>query len=258
MAHIIASVQTALVLLLGVLALALFAGTLIAASVAGAALRRGIRYALIARHPNKPIAELGSGPGRAHGYLSLPGAAPGRPLLTSPISGRACVYFELSGTYMGRPCFLQREGIECALTDGTSELPIDPLATELVLTNEAAWKQFSVERAPAGMEEGLKARLLSTLADIASREKRELPPALDLTERALYLGEPLHVSGTLLRVGPSISLVGGRPVIASDRPFRELALREGLLGAIGLSVALLVVGVLVNVGAAIIERSVGR
>jgi hypothetical protein len=247
-------VQTALSLLLGVIALALFAGILVVASVAGAALRRAIRFAGFAQRRRSSIAELGSGPGVAHGFVALPAEAADRALFTSPISGRPCVFFELSGTYMGRPCFSHRQAVPCNLSDGTAEIPLDPTHAEWVLEREAKWRAFAPDRVPPEMDEVMKSRLLKVLADLRAAERREPPPTLDLTERALHVGEGLYVSGTFLRVGPSVSLVGGRPTVASDRPFSELARREALLGIGGLALALFIVSLVVSIASMIIAR----
>jgi hypothetical protein len=250
-------VQSALSLLLGVIALALFAGIVVVASIAGAALRRAVRYAAVAGRPKGSLAELASGPGVAHGFVALPGDAGERELLKSPISGRPCVYYELNGTYMGRPCFSHREALPCVLNDGTAELPLDPAHSDLVLERATTWRAFAPDRIPPEMNDVMKARLLKVLADLRAAERREPPPTLDLTERALHVGEGLYVSGTLMRVGASVSLVGGHPTVAADRPFPELARREALIALGGIALALFVISVLVSIGSAILARMNG-
>lgn len=250
--------QTVLLLLLGVIALALFSGILFVASVAGAALRRAIRFSAVARREAATIAELQSGERRVRGFVAVPGDGPEARTLTSPLSGRPCVYYELSGTYMGRPCFSHRESLPCALNDGSGELALDALSLELLLREGKAWRGVSPERIPPGIGESLQSRLIKAHADLAVRDAgRGLPVAFDLLERALHVGEPLYVSGTIIRVGPSVSFVGGRDIVASDRPFSEIARREAMIAFAGLGLALLVVSVLVSIARVILVRTAG-
>lgn len=243
--------QLALVVLLGLVALALFVGILFLASFAGASLRRALGFASVASRRSGPIGELASGDCTAHGFVKPPGEQPGPALLSSPITGRDCVFFELTATYMGRPCFSHREAVPCAISDGTGELSFEPTQAELVLENEATWRGFSAERVPPKMNESLGLRLAKKLSEVGATEGAPASATLELTERALHSGEPLYVSGTMMRVGPTLSLVAGRPVIASDRAFSELARRNALVALFGLVLALVMVSVVVSVGSRI-------
>jgi hypothetical protein len=75
--------------------------------------------------------------------------------------------------------------------------------------------------------------------------------------RSIGTGDVLHVSGEVIQGGNSVSLMEGRPVCVSDRPFSEVAKREGLVALGGTVLALFIVSVVVAVATAILGRAGG-
>src|SRR5262245_58149936 len=104
--------------LLGVLALALLIGALLSAGVAGAALRRALRFAGLASRPLRSLADLGEGPCKIRGFVNVAGEHRLRPALDGPLSHRACVFYELSLRYEGNTHFSEKKSLPCVVSDG--------------------------------------------------------------------------------------------------------------------------------------------
>ena len=126
--------QLSLVVLLAIVALALFAGVLVVSQVAGTALRRALAMTRWTLRSARPIGELTSGPRRVQGFVGLAAEQGERAaLLTSPVSGRPCLAYELELSADGRRCYTERQTLPCVLRDGSGELELPMSAAELVI-----------------------------------------------------------------------------------------------------------------------------
>lgn len=248
--------QLSLVVLLAVLALGLFAGVLLVSQVAGTALRRALSMARLAARPGRPIGELTSGPRRVQGFAGLAASQSERGLLlTSPVSGRPCLAYELELGVGGRRCYTERQALPCVLRDGSGELELPLPSAELVLERSETWRGALEAAPPPGLSDALRQKLLSAKNAFLERERLAPSTLADLTVRSIGSGDVLHVTGEVIQGGQSVSLMEGRQVCVSDRPFAEVAKREGLFAIGGVALALFVVSVVVAVATAIVGRS---
>ncbi|MBK9001715.1 MAG: hypothetical protein IPM35_38830 [Myxococcales bacterium] len=248
--------QLSLVVLLAVLALGLFAGVLLVSQVAGSALRRALSMARLAARPGRPIGELTSGPRRVQGFAGLATSQSDRELLlTSPINGRPCLAYELELSVDGKRCYSERQALPCVLRDGSGELELPLPSAELVLERGETWRGVLESAPPPGLSSALLQKLISAKNAFVQRERLAPDAAADLSVRSIGSGDVLHVTGEVIQGGQSVSLMAGRQVCVSDRPFAEVAKREGLFAVGGVALALFVVSVVVAVATAILARS---
>ena len=224
-------------ILLGAIALALLIGTLLSAGVAGAALRRAIRFAMLASRPQRSIADLGDGPCRIRGFINVAREHRSRPPLDSPISHRPCVFYELSLKHEGSEYFSEKQSIPSALSDGTSEADIDVASSELQIRSDRAWSGGVGREIPPGLDERTFQRISKAVADIRQRKNLgEAPLFVRLEERAIFVGQTLFVTGIAANAGGFMS---GKPIIASDREFGEIAKTDGFVAVMCVGLALL-------------------
>ncbi|MBK7584370.1 MAG: hypothetical protein IPI67_29715 [Myxococcales bacterium] len=248
--------QSPLVVVLVLCALGLFAGVLVVSQVAGGALRRALTFSRLAARATKPIGELTSGPRRVQGFVGLAASQSERELLlTSPISGRPCLAYSLRLFASGRPCYSERQSLPCVLRDGSGELEL-PLGTaELELERGETWKGSLEHNAPPGVSEALKHKLVAAKNAFQARERLDVGVPVELSVDTIGSGDVLHVSGEVIQGGQSVSLMEGRPVMVSNRPFPEIAKREGLFALGGVTLALFIVSIVVAVATQIIGRT---
>jgi hypothetical protein len=234
--------------LLGVFALALLIGTLLSAGVAGAALRRAIRFALLASRPQKSIAELGDGPVRIHGFVNVAREHRIHPPLDAPISHRACVFYELTLKYEGSEYFSEKKSLPGALDDGTGAVELDLVAGELHLKAGRAWNGRFGREMPPGLDDSIVRRVQKAVDDLRARKNAgDVPLSIRLEERAVFVGERLFVAGTSTRLG---GFVSGKPIVISDRELGEIAKTDGFLAVMCVGLALL----LASVGLALVKN----
>jgi hypothetical protein len=238
------------VLLLGLSALGLFAGTLFVASIGGRALRRAITHARFALRAERKLSELREGPCRLAGH-----AFPSGPTLTAPLSGRPSVWFELRIARDKRLLATEKSAAPALLRDPSGEIPIEPSAANLEIGPCKTWRGTLSSELPPGLDEAMRLRLVNAAASVEATTG--LPRdgiTLDLEERAVYSGQLVHAAGTLIGSGAGASFLSSERVTLSDRPFSDVARRDALFALICIGIAFAVVGVLVRVGAAIIAR----
>ncbi len=241
-----------------VLALALAAGTLLVANVGGRALRRAIRFASFARRGLRPISSLVEGPVRLQGFAELPSANREVVLLTSPLSNHPSLWFELAISSQGSELTLVRKSIPTLLKDGSGELELDLGSAELELDESPTWRGTLASELPPGIDAALRARIVGAAAEAETRSgTRRDAVILELRERAVKMGQPLHVCGTVVRTGSGSSLVSSRPVIVASRPFSEIASRDALVALVCTTLALAGAGAFAAVLRALLEAKRG-
>ena len=239
--------QTSLVALLLLAAAALLVGVLLTASVAGGALRRALRFALLSARATQPISRLDSGIRAFRGFVGLASGATTRPPLTSPLTGRPCVFYELTVRHRGKREISQRESLPCVVNDGTGEIELDLSGVELEV-EKRAWKGDAASALPPSLAQGMSERISALRRDGAGGP-------IEVEERAVHVGERLHVTGTIISSGGCPSFMTGRPIVASDKPFGERARRDGLVALAGVGLALFVVSAVVSLVAAALQRA---
>lgn len=248
--------QLSLLVLLAVLALGLFAGVLVVSQVAGGALRRALSAARLSLRPQKPIGDLASGPRRVQGFVGLAASQSERGLLlTSPVSGRPCLAYELELSADGKQCYKERQSLPCVLRDGSGELELPIPTAELLLERADTWRGALETEPPPGLSDVLRQKLVAAKNAFLQRERIAPSATVELTVKTIGTGDVLHVTGEVIQGGQSVSLMEGRPVCVSDRPFAEVAKREGLFALGGTVLALFVVSVVVAVATAILGRT---
>jgi hypothetical protein len=249
-------VQLSLVVLLALLAIGLFVSVLVVGQVAGGALRRALTLTRLALREARPIADLTSGPRRSSGFAGLaPTQSERELLLTSPITGRPCLAYELELLVDGRRCYSERQALPSVLRDGSGELEL-PLATaELWLGGKDSWRGSLERGAPPGVSEALQRKLADAKARFTARERLAPNASAELVVKTIGTGDLLHVTGEVIQGGQSVSLMAGRPVCVSDRPFADGAKREGMFALLGTGLALFIVSVVVAVASAILART---
>lgn len=248
--------QLSLVVLLAIVALALFAGVLVVSQVAGTALRRALAMTRWTLRSARPIGELTSGPRRVQGFVGLAAEQGERAaLLTSPVSGRPCLAYELELSADGRRCYTERQTLPCVLRDGSGELELPMSAAELVIERVETWRGVLESAPPPGLSPEFCQKLVAAKNAFVERERLAANAAIDLTVKRIGIGDVLHVTGEVIQGGQSVTLISGRPVCVSDRPFSEVAKSEGLFAVGGVAFALFIVGVVVAVATAILGRT---
>jgi hypothetical protein len=242
-------------LLLGLVAATLFVGTLVAASIGGRALRRALYFARLALRPERPIGTLDSGPCRITGHALFSSPEEQARALRTPVSARPALWVELIISRAGRPLLRERKSAPGVLRDQSGEIPLELGDASLEVGATSKWRGTLSHELPPGVDASLRARLVSAASSVESTTglARE-GVTLELEERAVYVGQALHVCGTVVRTGPSSSFISTEPVVVSDRAFAEMARRDGLFGSICLAVALAVVGALTEVGSVLIAH----
>jgi hypothetical protein len=249
-------VQLSLVVLLGVLALGLFAAVLVVSQIAGGALRKALSLTRLSLRPAKPIGELTSGPRRVQGFVGLAASQSERSLLlTSPVSGRPCLAYELEVSADGKRCYRERQSLPCVLRDGSGELELPLSTAELLLEKSERWRGVLESAPPPGLSDAYCQKLIAAKNAFVERERIAATVPIDLLVKSIGTGDVLHVTGEVIQGGQSVSLMEGRPVCVSDRPFVETAKREGLFALAGVGLALFIVSVVVAVGAAMLGRT---
>jgi len=228
-------------ILTGAIALALLIGTLLVAGVAGAALRRAIRFAFLAARPLRNIADLGDGPCRVRGFVNVAREHRTRPALDAPLSHKPCVFYELSLKHDGSEYFSEKRSIPAALSDGTSELELELASTDLHIGNPRTWSGGFGREMPPVIDQTTMQRLVKAVADIRARKNLgDVPLFVQLEERSVLLGKTLHVAAIAVHAG---GFMGGKPIIASDREFSETAKTDGFIAVMTIGLALLLAGV---------------
>jgi hypothetical protein len=171
------------------------------------------------------------------------------------VTGRPCLGYELSLSAGGKHCYTERQALPCALRDGSGELELPLSTAELVLERCDTWRGSLESAPPPGVSDALRQKLISAKNAFAQRER--LPPdtPVEMIVRTLGSGDVLHVTGEVIQGGRSVTLMEGRRVCVSDRPFAEVAKREGMFAIGGVALALFVVSVVVAVATAILGRS---
>lgn len=238
--------QTSLVALLILAGAALLLGVLATASVAGGALRRALRFAALASRRIEPISGLDSGIRAFRGFVGLASQDSSRVPLTSPLTGRPCVFYELTVRHGGKRLSSQREALPCVVNDGSAEIELDLAGVELEL-EPRSWKGAPGRSLPPTLAEGISERLGALARGGQAGE-------VELVERAVHVGDRLHVTGTIISSGGCPSFMTGRPIAASDKPFGERARRDALVALAGVGLALFVVSAVVSLFAAALER----
>lgn len=247
--------QSSLVVLLALVAVGLFAGVLVVSQVAGTALRRALSMTRHSLRPLRPVGELTSGPRRVQGFLGLAASQSDRSLLlTSPVSGRPCLGYELELLVEGRRCYVERQALPCVLRDGSGELELPLSSSELCLERVDSWRGVLESEPPPGLSDALRQKLIASKNAFIARERLQPSAAVELVAKTLGSGDVLHVTGEVIQGGQSVSLMEGRPVCVSDRPFSEVAKREGLFALGGVVLAMFVVSVVVAVATAMLGR----
>ncbi|MCK6533697.1 MAG: hypothetical protein L6Q84_12070 [Polyangiaceae bacterium] len=248
--------QLSLVVLLGVVALALFAGVLLVSQVAGAALRRSLGMVRHSLRPGRPIGELTSGPRRMQGFVGLAASQSEREaLLTGPVSGRPCLAYELELSADGRRCYSERQALPCVVRDGSGELELPMSTAELSIERREAWRGVLESAPPPGLSPALCQKLVAAKNAFIERERLSPAVPVELAVKTIGTGDLLYVSGEVIQGGPRVSLISGRPVCVSDRPFAEVAKKEGLFAVAGVAFALFIVSVVVAVATSIVART---
>lgn len=245
-----------LVVLLGVVALALFAGVLVVSQVAGAALRRSLDMLRLAIRPERPIGELTSGPRRMQGFVGLSAAQSERAaLLTGPVNGRPCLAYELELSADGRRCYSERQALPCVLRDGSGEVELPMPTARLVSERRESWRGVLESAPPPGLSPALCQKLVAAKNAFIERERLSPAVPVEIAVKSIGTGDLLYVSGEVIQGGLGVSLMAGRPVCVSDRPFAEVAKKEGLLAVAGVAFALFIISVVVAVATAIVGRT---
>lgn len=252
MGPLYSAVSLSLVALLGAAALGLFVGTLVVGRVAGAALSRAISFTRLALRPARSIGELDSGPRRMHGFVGL-SHEQGR-LLTSPITGKPCLCYDLELSVAGKPCYRERQALPSVLRDGSGELELPLASAALEFSRKEAWRGSLALSPPPGLSESFREKLVQHVTAFVRRSGIPEDTSAELCVCSIDTGDPLFVTGEVIQGGRSVSLIEGRPVSISDRSFSELARREGLLGMLGVALSLFVVSAIVAVVRVLLAR----